>query len=152
MCLCSVDWRPGLVVAGGKDGQVSIFGSRQLEEGSSLPLGGDLPPLLSMRLHRGWISDVQFVSRAAEAGATGGEEEESSSWAQGAGANGFGSGLLLLTAGNDGALCLWDVARTTAQGRGVQPQRLAKVEDLHSGKPQLLEPALCCKPCTQPCP
>ena len=48
------------------------------------------------------------------------------------------SSLLLLTAGNDGALCCWDVGRsaeTGGSGRGssVVPQCLARTTDLHTG-------------------
>lgn len=49
----SVDHRPGLVLAGGKGGVVSIWGSRHLEAGS-LPADEEVMPLLSHKLHKGW--------------------------------------------------------------------------------------------------
>ncbi len=55
-------------------------------------------------------------------------------WATDCSGSPLGSSLLLLTAGNDGTLCLWDVARSAAQGRGMQPQQLAKCDNLHSGE------------------
>jgi hypothetical protein len=241
----SVDWLPGLVVAAGKDGQVSIFGCREVEGGGALPAGADVPPLLSARLHKGWIADVQFVrgqgqvrlaallrcawcrrrtsaslrhasltsfpsvtvgvfqpadwqslwlacvhawfawteqgsslqgqhaaccaqcrtarcmlgtmldsmlravhnagQRAACCArcrtaccvlCTMQDSSVMTAWTAEAGCGSgapLGSRLLLLTAGNDGTLCLWDVAKCAGQGRGVQPQQLARCDDLHSG-------------------
>ncbi|GAB4817375.1 hypothetical protein N2152v2_004421 [Parachlorella kessleri] len=130
----SVDWRPGLVVAGGKDGQVSIFGSRQVEAGNSPALeedGGCLPPLLSARLHKGWVADVQFVRGPQQSDCLI-EESHAAAGCPSAESSGASS-LLLLTAGNDGTLCLWDVARSAAQGPSMQPLQLASCKDLHSG-------------------
>lgn len=124
-----MDWQPGLVVAAGKDGQVSIFGSREVEAGGTLSADAEVPPLLSARLHRGWIADVQFVRGGAAVAAAAGD----AGGGEGATGSLLGSSLLLLTAGNDGTVCLWDAARSAAQGRGMQPQQLAKAEDLHSG-------------------
>lgn len=116
------------MVAGGKDGQVSIFGSREVE-GGGLPADAEVPPLLSARLHKGWIADVQFVRGAQHA-----QQGSAAPAAAESGGGGLGSSLLLLTAGNDGTLCLWDAARSAAQGRSVQPQQLARCTDLHSGE------------------
>ncbi|KAL4857638.1 Histone-binding protein [Chlorella vulgaris] len=117
----SVDWRPGLVVAGGKDGVVSVFGSRELEAGR-LAEGDTLPPLLSHKLHKGWVSDVQLTSL-----------HPSSSYSSTAAAS-SGPPLLLLTAGNDGAARLWDLGRAAAGGgTSGAPQQLAQTNNLHTG-------------------
>jgi hypothetical protein len=102
--------------AGGKDGVVSVLGSAELEGGGLAP-DTPAPPLLSHKLHRGWVSDVQFASAAADS--SGGDRTP-----------------LLLTAGNDGVAALWDLGRvaTEAGGRGgAVPRCLARSEDLHSG-------------------
>ncbi|KAL4448255.1 hypothetical protein ABPG75_005474 [Micractinium tetrahymenae] len=123
----SLDWRPGLVAAGGKDGLVSVFGSRQLEAGQLAP-DASLPPLLSGKLHRGWVAEVQLLSGAGLPDTAGAAAADSMAGAAAA-------GLRLLTAGNDGAVCLWDVARAAeAGGRGgVVPQCLARSTSLHQG-------------------
>ena len=163
----SVDWRPGLVVvsgrgqgprlqhrtgqrevppaaaalaashpcapscpqAGGKDGVVSVWGSRQLEAGQVAP-DERVPPLLSHKLHKGWVADVQLVGSSLPAA---GDPASS-------GSSSGGDALLLLTAGNDGAVCLWDLGRAAqtgggARGGGLVPQCLARSTDLHSGEP-----------------
>ena len=127
-------------MAAGKDGQVSIFGSREVEAGGTLSADVEVPPLLSARLHRGWIADVQFVRGPGSTAAAAEEEDAAGSSGGEGGCSPLGSTLLLLTAGNDGKLCLWDAARSAAQGRGMQPQQLAKREDLHAGKALLLLP------------
>lgn len=48
----SMDWRNGLLLAGGHQGRVSVFGTRG-EEGEVL---------MSFKASRGWISSMQFVS------------------------------------------------------------------------------------------
>lgn len=108
----SVDWRPGLVVAGGKDGHVSVWGSQALEggRGAGSGDGGDdteIEPLLSQKLHKGWISDVQFCSASAD--------------------------VRLLTAGNDGSVACWDVTKSAAQGRKEVTRCLASTKELHAG-------------------
>ena len=121
--------------AGGKDGVVSVFGSRQLE-GGQLPAGEGAPPLLSGKLHRGWVSDVQFVSQSAT-----GEASASGSGSASAGGLEGPTPLLLLTAGNDGQVCLWDLRRSAEMGgggsgggSGMVPQCLAQEAHLHSGE------------------
>lgn len=114
---------PACLQAGGKDGVVSVFGSRELECGRLVPDAG-APALLSQKLHRGWISDVQF------AGGSGGDSSGGSGDAPGA-------PLLLLTAGNDGAVCLWDLGKAAEVGGGggsLMPQCLAKATDLHTSE------------------
>ncbi|KAL4423386.1 hypothetical protein ABPG77_004317 [Micractinium sp. CCAP 211/92] len=124
----SIDWRPGLVVAGGKDGVVSVCGSRQLEAGQ-LPADAALPPLLSGKLHRGWVAEVQLLSGAGLQGASGSTSADS------AGGAAAVAGLRLLTAGNDGVVCLWDLSRSAeAGGRGgLVPECLARAAGLHQG-------------------
>lgn len=112
--------------AGGKDGVVGVFGSRQLEAGQ-LPADASLPPLLSGKLHKGWVAEVQLLSGAGLLGAAA---------AAGAGDPGeAAAGLRLLTAGNDGAVCLWDLSRAAeAGGRGgLVPQCLERATSLHQG-------------------
>ncbi len=122
------------VQAGGKDGVVSVFGSRQLEFGQ---LAADVvaPPLLSHKLHKGWISDVQFVGSTSAAPAS---CDGSAAGAVGGSSSGGSSSeaLLLLTAGNDGCVCLWDLGRAAETGSrgGLLPQCLAKTSSLHAGK------------------
>lgn len=74
-----------------------------------LALDGDsqsvVEPLLSAQLHRGWVSDVQLVPHG-----DGGIGLGCGSPGQG-GAPGEGRVPLLLTAGNDGALAVWDLAQ-----------------------------------------
>ncbi|PSC70328.1 WD repeat-containing 32 [Micractinium conductrix] len=120
----SITWRPGLVAAGGKDGVVSVWGSREAEAGT-LAANAAVPPLLSGKLHKGWIAEVQFLSAACgNASGSGGD-----------GCGGGGGLLRLLTAGNDGTVGLWDLGRAAeAGGRGgLVPQCLARATDLHSG-------------------
>ena len=156
--------------AGGKDGIVAVWGSRELEAGQ-LPADEAVPPLLSHKLHKGWcalgrptpvnligalgsraaavapalpavsrpeqglqscrppaaccrVADVQFVRGTDSSSSVSSSTD--------------GSSLLLLTAGNDGALCLWDLGRAAAtgsggRGGGLVPQCLARATDLHAG-------------------
>lgn len=73
-----------------------------------LALDGDsepvVEPLLSAQLHRGWVSDVQLVPHG---GGIGPECDPNPS----ASSSGEGRVPLLLTAGNDGALAVWDLAQ-----------------------------------------
>lgn len=73
-----------------------------------LALDGDsepvVEPLLSAQLHRGWVSDVQLVPHGGDTG-LGSEETWSGN------TPGEGHVPLLLTAGNDGALAVWDLAQ-----------------------------------------
>lgn len=111
----SVDWRPGLVAAGGKDGHAAVWGSAGLEAGDG---DGDteILPLLSYKLHKGWISDVQL-------------------WGGGGGAG----EVLLLSAANDGVVALWDVGKSAERALGgrtahnAMPKPLARTDDLHAG-------------------
>ena len=114
--------------AGGKDGVVSIYGSRQLESGR-LAADEAVAPLLSHKLHKGWVSDVQFASAPAASTHGGGSG--------GSSGGGGGDVPLLLTAGNDGAVCLWDLGRSAGSGGGkggLVPQCLARACHLHDGE------------------
>ena len=101
----SIDWTEdgaSLVVAGGKNGHVSVFGSREIEKAVGNNTKSDnqnelcddnIPPLMSERLHKGWVSDVQWVSR--ECSNNGIDMEHCP---------------FLLTSSNDGSLALWDIS------------------------------------------
>ena len=69
-------------------------------DGDSEPI---VEPLLSAQLHRGWVSDVQLVPHGGDTGS--GCDEPGRG-----GTPGEGHVPLLLTAGNDGALAVWDLA------------------------------------------
>jgi hypothetical protein len=127
----SVDWKPGLVAAAGKDGVVTVWGSHALEAGALAGAGegDDVAPLLSERLHKGWVSDVQFLSSSSSSSSLGG-------FSAGSGGDDSGpaaGGALLLTAGNDGGVCVWDVAQCASQGRRRVPRCLARGQELHRG-------------------
>ena len=127
--------RPALAQAGGKDGVVSVWGSREAEAGT-LAANAAVPPLLSGKLHKGWIAEVQFLSAACgNASGSGGD-----------GCGGGGGLLRLLTAGNDGTVGLWDLGRAAeAGGRGgLVPQCLARATDLHSGASSVGRRMDCC--------
>lgn len=120
----SVDWRPGLVAAAGKDGQAVVWGSRELESGNYSNVNTEeegeeeeereIAPLVSAKLHKGWISDIQLCDGNSSSDNNG--------------------GVLLLSAGNDGAVCLWDISKTAAVGaRKEMPRCLARGDDLHRG-------------------
>lgn len=112
----SIDWdESGFIVAGGKDGQVSVWGieSSRASDGAS-----SVDPLVSHRLHTGWISDVQWMSPISSV-CTAPEEDETKSlmpW--------------LLTSANDGVLCLWDLGRSDSGG--TMPHCVARTSDIHS--------------------
>lgn len=76
--------------------------------------------------------------------------------------------LLLLSAGNDGELCLWDLGRAAetgsgGRGGGLMPQCLARSTDLHAGgcmhnllagcqlDPYTTVVQMCSRPCTATC-
>jgi hypothetical protein len=80
------DGQGRLVAAGGKNGHCSIFACSQSLHSDEE--ANDVEPLISQKLHKGWISDVVFMSR----------DEPSS------------RPPLLLTAGNDGIVSIWDTA------------------------------------------
>lgn len=112
-----LDWRPGLVIAGGKGGVVSVWGSAELEAGSLLPdngSGAELLPLLSFKAHRGWVADVQWLR---------GSSGSSSCAGSGAAAD---SQMLFLSSSNDGSVCLWDAGKAAGAGRSYAPQQLAE--------------------------
>lgn len=114
----SIDCRPGLVVAGGKGGVVALWGLRSRDACRVEAV----PALLQASLHRGWVADVQFWDPP-------GRDMHAAPvpW--------------LVSAGNDGAVCLWDLGQTQAGGwergsevQSASPRRLAAAPpDLHSG-------------------
>lgn len=67
----------------------------------------DREPLLSAKVHKGWIADVQLCS-------------------------GTDTGSHMLTAGNDGVLALWDLSKVASESR--QPQCIAQTTSLHAGE------------------
>ncbi|GMH39688.1 hypothetical protein BSKO_07586 [Bryopsis sp. KO-2023] len=83
----SMDVSGSLLVAGGKQGHASIFGIKDLLSKTEKENGEvseeSIAPLLSARLHRGWISQVQFIDKSA----------------------------LLISAGNDGVVSIWDTSK-----------------------------------------
>ena len=75
-----------LIAAAGKNGHCSIFAcSQNLHDDDD---ANDVDPLISQKLHKGWISDVAFMSRDGPSSQT----------------------PLLITAGNDGIVSIWDTA------------------------------------------
>lgn len=94
-----------LVVAGGKDGRFACFAAAELLHGSG-EQEEDIGPLMSCKLHRGWISDLRLIRQAQDCGS-----------------------CVMLSASNDGAVCVWDLNR---EHRG-QPQALHEAATLHAG-------------------
>ncbi|KAL3150430.1 GATOR complex protein wdr59, variant 2 [Trebouxia sp. C0010 RCD-2024] len=102
----SMDASDMLLAAGGKNGHASVFGIQQALAGEE----GGTGPLLSAKLHKSWIADVQLLpadglSLHAAALPT------------------------LLTASNDGSVRLWDLSK----GCEGMPLELAQTDDLHTG-------------------
>ena len=79
-------WQKGhLVCGGGKNGHATVFSCDKVLMRDGASNGSDIEPLVSQKLHRGWISDVGFVQ--------GGDSMCPN----------------LLTAGNDGVFSVWDL-------------------------------------------
>jgi WD40 repeat protein len=131
----------GLVVAAGKDGRMALWGTHampiaqtneeerdtlgkkevdnkenidQAEEDDDDDDEVEVEPLLSCKLHKGWISDVQLWQNTP--GSSGCSEDESH--------------MFLLSSGNDGVVCLWDVTKTATTASEL-PQCLVRSEDIH---------------------
>lgn len=103
----SIDWVPGLVASGGKNGHVSIWGSGVLECPDQVSKEDYIEPLLSDKLHKGWVSDVQFMKGT------------------------LGSNCpKLVTASNDAKVCVWDISLQVSGGR--QPKQVFINQSLHS--------------------
>jgi hypothetical protein len=104
----AIDARAGLLAAAGHGGRAALWGipcgEDEAEEEADADAEEEAPraPLLSWRAHAGWVSGAALLSHA---------------------------GATLLTTGNDGALCLWDV---TQQHAGA-PRRVATSSVLHRG-------------------
>jgi WD40 repeat protein len=113
----SIDWvESGFIVAGGKDGQVSVWGtdsSRSVDCASTLP-EESIDALISHRLHSGWISDVQWTSTNVSSTLVG--NNTIIPW--------------LLTSANDGLLCLWDLEESDSGGN--MPRCIARTGEIHS--------------------
>ena len=113
----SIDWvESGFIVAGGKDGQVSVWGpdsSRSVDCASTLP-EESINALISHRLHSGWISDVQWTSTNVSSTLPG--NNTIIPW--------------LLTSANDGLLCLWDLG--ASDSGGTMPRCIAQTGEIHS--------------------
>ena len=141
----SVDWRPGLVAAAGKDGYAVVWGSRDLETGYVVQVANnsshsdidseemEIKPLVSGKLHRGWISDIQLTGINTRTSTS--DNNLGNSGGGSGGGEVSTSGVFLLSAGNDGAVCLWDISKTTTAVAGGKemPRCLARADDLHSG-------------------
>ncbi|KAG7670830.1 hypothetical protein KSW81_004263 [Nannochloris sp. 'desiccata'] len=135
----------GLVAAAGKDGRVALWGAHtsttaptteekytsanqedvdgkenfnEVEEKDEV----ELEPLLSYKMHKGWISDVQLWQNTLS----------SSSSSSGGGGDSDTRSMFLLSSGNDGMVCLWDVNKTASAASGL-PQCLVRSEEIHDG-------------------
>lgn len=76
---------------------------------------GETAPLLSAKLHKSWIADVQLLPEQLSL-------------------SGEGNAAALprlLTASNEGSVRLWDLSKCC----GGLPLELAQADDLHTGKP-----------------
>ncbi|DBA79005.1 TPA: hypothetical protein ACH3X1_008871 [Trebouxia sp. C0004] len=108
----SMDVQGSLLAAGGKNGHAAVFGIQRAMAGQE----GETAPLLSAKLHKSWIADVQLLSAAPF-----GEQEEKTD---------YGSEVVrLLTASNDGSVSLWDLSKC-CDGR---PLEAAHTDTLHTG-------------------
>ncbi|KAL0034450.1 hypothetical protein WJX79_002846 [Trebouxia sp. C0005] len=111
----SMDVQGSLLAAGGKNGHAAVFGIQQAMAGQE----GETAPLLSARLHKSWIADVQLLPAVPF-----GEQEEKMD---------HGSEVVrlpqLLTASNDGSVSLWDLSKC-CDGR---PLEAAHTDTLHTG-------------------
>lgn len=95
-------WPKGdLVVGGGKNGHASVF-SCQYNKSET---GHDIDPLISQKLHKGWICDVRFVDA--------------------------GYCPKLLTAGNDGVMALWDLSLQEETTKDMKQQYFT--DSVHDG-------------------
>ena len=94
----SLDYFPkgDLVVGGGKNGHVSVFSCHGMEH--------DVDPLVSQKLHRGWISDVRLVGDDCP---------------------------MLLTSGNDGIVALWDLSLREETTHEIK--QLSSNDAIHDG-------------------
>jgi len=123
----ALDWQPagGLIAAGGKDGMCAIFGSSASGNDNDDDL---VTSLMSSKLHKGWISDVQFVSSSLSS-------SSSSQYA----ATTITPMSRLITAGNDGVVSLWDLGQSTANKNNNHnnnpgiPQQVAESSIIHGG-------------------
>lgn len=123
---CSMHTHSSLLAVGGKGGTAAIFGTRLHDVRSWMGIGQPetfllilkhyfvilttafalqaadahavREPLRSAKLHRGWIADVRLISLGT--GQLFGEKELP----------------LLLSASNDGQLCLWNLQKSTSSG------------------------------------
>ena len=108
----------GLLAAGGKDGWAAVWGVRgwlnggegDERAGGDDDLDLDLLPLAAGRLHRSWLADVALVDRGSD-----------------------GSLPLLLSAANDGAVAVWNLAACATGGAAPTPQQLALNQTVHGG-------------------
>ena len=124
--VCSLDVRGGLLAAAGKGGQVALWG---LDWSASRGSEEAVVPLMTAKLHRGWVADVQLVGGG-----------QSRLVVRGCPPHQLvtciptvlctASPLLLLTASNDGCLALWDAALVGPDGT---PKRLGESTGGHQG-------------------
>lgn len=107
---------------------------------------GEVPPLLSARLHGSWIADVQLIPTSTMHGshAIGAEVADGAhaSVVHDGHADNYAAAIkdnvqvpLLLSASNDGTVALWDLSKCCEQGRpDVRPRQLAQTDALHTGE------------------
>ncbi|KAH3764318.1 Peroxisome biogenesis protein 7 [Pelomyxa schiedti] len=81
-----------VLAAGGHGGRVAIWPCAPVSRSQNCPneSESDMNPLVSFQAHRGWISDVQWLSDNSHPD-------------------------VLLSSGNDGAVMLWDVHKSSAK-------------------------------------
>lgn len=87
-------WTKGeLIVGGGKNGHASVFSLQK----NTVENDNEIYPVVSQKLHRGWICDVRFIDAGD-------------------------SCPKLLTAGNDGVISLWDISSQEVNTKKIKQQ------------------------------
>lgn len=113
----SIDYDGAFIAAGGQSGQFALWAVQDVTvamaaAGAPEAGDGDVAPLISCKLQSGWIADVRLVRAAPSAAA----------------ATSIAPAVLLLSASNNGHVCVWDLGK---QHRGV-PAKVFEARDLHS--------------------
>ena len=85
----SIDVADGACVVAGEKGMASVYGMKMRDSDNPVSDDLSLDCLLDVKLHRSWISNIQFLSSQAVAGKR-----------------------LMLSAANDGSLQLWNINKT----------------------------------------
>lgn len=144
----SMDWRPGLTIAGGKDGYACVWGSASTDrccvgesmdskrksgdmidainnQQSNESLDCEIESFMSYKLHKGWIADVQFlcVSQHANTNCNISSSPQEITTQD----------LRFLTAGNDGWLSLWNAGKSAIGIGGREKPRCIAQDTPHGG-------------------